>query len=82
MINPLGFALEKFDSVGRYREMENGKQIDASGHYETRAGDSAQFIGARELATFLANSEETHDAFAQQMFQQFRSSSPSVRSGL
>jgi hypothetical protein len=71
VINPLGFALEEFDAVGRHREMENGKAIDVSGHYETRAGSVAQFAGARELATFLADSDEAHDAFAQQMFQQF-----------
>jgi hypothetical protein len=70
VINPLGFALEKFDSVGRYREMENAKPIDAGGHYETRAGPDVKFAGARELAAYLAGSEEAHDAFAQQMFQQ------------
>ena len=36
VINPLGFALEQFDAVGRHRDMENGKAIDAGGHYETR----------------------------------------------
>ncbi|HET6246110.1 MAG TPA: DUF1592 domain-containing protein [Tepidisphaeraceae bacterium] len=70
IINPLGFALEHFDAVGRFREMDNGKPIDVSGHYETRSGDDAKFTGARELATFLANSEDAHDAFTQQMFQQ------------
>ena len=70
VINPLGFALENFDAVGRHRDMENMKIIDVSGHYETRAGPVAQFAGPRELATFLADSEEAHDAFAQQMFQQ------------
>jgi hypothetical protein len=70
VINPLGSALEDFDAVGRHREVENGKPIDVTGHYETRAGSVAQFAGARELATFLADSEEAHDAFAQQMFQQ------------
>jgi cytochrome c553 len=71
MINPLGFALENFDAVGRHREMENTKPIDVSGHYETRAGPDVSFAGPRQLATFLAGSDEAHDAFAQQMFQQF-----------
>jgi mono/diheme cytochrome c family protein len=71
VINPLGFALERFDAVGRHREMENGKSIDVSGHYQTRTGSDAHFAGARELAAFLADSDEAHDAFAQQMFQQF-----------
>lgn len=71
VINPLGFALEQFDAVGRHREIENGKTIDVSGRYETRTGSVAHFTGARELAAFLANSDEAHDAFAQQMFQHF-----------
>ena len=36
VINPLGFTLERFDAVGRYRTQDNGKPIDATGSYETR----------------------------------------------
>jgi hypothetical protein len=68
MMNPLGFALENFDAVGRYREKEHEKPIDVSGHYETRAGEQVKFTGARELAAFLARSEETQTAFIEQMF--------------
>lgn len=68
IMNPLGFALENFDAVGRYRDKERDKPIDASGSYETRAGTTAKFAGAKELAEFLANSEETQYAFAQQAF--------------
>jgi hypothetical protein len=70
-MNPLGFALENFDAVGRYREMEGDKPVDASGGYETRAGATATFTGAKELAKFLAASEETNYAFAQQAFHYF-----------
>ena len=38
MINPLGFALEHFDAIGRYRDEEKGKPIDATGSYESRSG--------------------------------------------
>ena len=31
IINPLGFTLEHFDAVGRFREKDNGKPVDASG---------------------------------------------------
>lgn len=71
VINPLGFSLERFDAVGRHREIEKGKPIDDAGHYENRDGSLAHFTGARELAQFLADSDEAHDAFVQQMFQQF-----------
>jgi hypothetical protein len=68
MINPLGFTLEHFDAIGRYRADENGRPIDASGSYLTKAGDTVKFGGVRDLATFLAASEETHGAFVEQVF--------------
>jgi hypothetical protein len=45
-----------------------GKPVDSTGSYETRTGDRVKFDGARELAAFLAKSEETHNAFVQQLF--------------
>jgi len=68
MINPLGFALENFDAVGRYRQEEKGRAIDATGNYESPAGTSAAFAGARELAKLLAGSQETHTALIEQLF--------------
>ena len=49
MINPLGFTLEHFDVLGRYRDNEKDKPIDAVGSYVTRSGQEAKFTGAREL---------------------------------
>ncbi|MDR3633210.1 MAG: DUF1592 domain-containing protein [Isosphaeraceae bacterium] len=68
LINPLGYALEHFDAIGRYRDQENGRTIDAKGSYLARAGDPVAFDGARALATFLASSEETHAAFVEKLF--------------
>jgi hypothetical protein len=68
MINPLGFTLEHFDAVGRFRDVEQGKPIDATGTYFTRTGDEVRFHGVRDLATFLAASDETHLAFVEQLF--------------
>lgn len=68
MINPLGFTLEHFDAVGRYRDKEHGKPIDATGEYQTRTGEIVRFGGVRDLAMFLANSEETQEAFVEQLF--------------
>jgi hypothetical protein len=69
VINPLGFTLEHFDAVGRYREKDNGQAIDSTGAYETRSGDKVTFTGARDLAKFLASSAEVHSAFTEQLFQ-------------
>ncbi len=68
LINPLGFTLEHFDAVGRYRKEEQGKSVDTTGAYRTRTGELATFNGVRELAQYLAASEETHAAFVQQLF--------------
>jgi hypothetical protein len=72
MINPLGFALEEFDPIGRYRTAEirgdMQKPIDASGSYLPREGSQATFRGARELATTIATSRDAQEAFVQQLF--------------
>jgi mono/diheme cytochrome c family protein len=69
MINPLGFALENFDAVGRFRLEDKGRPVDASGLYQTRTGETVPFEGVRALAEFLADSEEVHGAFVEQVFQ-------------
>ena len=70
IINPLGFTLEHFDAVGRYREKDNGKPIDATGSYKTRSGATATLSDARGLAKFLVDSDEAQTAFTEQMFHQ------------
>ena len=67
-INALGFTLEHFDAVGRYREQDNSKPVDSSGSYTTHTGETVKFATARELATFLADSPEVHAAFAEKLF--------------
>lgn len=68
VINPIGFTLENFDAIGRYRETDNKKPVNAAGSYTTRAGESKTFNGPTELAKFLAGSEDAHLAFTEQMF--------------
>ncbi|MFO0926762.1 MAG: DUF1592 domain-containing protein [Gemmataceae bacterium] len=68
IINPLGFTLEHFDAVGRYREKDSGKPVDSLGAYQTRDGKMVRANGARELAAFVVGSEEAHTAFVEQLF--------------
>jgi hypothetical protein len=68
MINPLGFALENFDAIGRYREAEKDKPVEPAGTYVMRSGEVAKFNGVRELAEFLAKNDETHEAFVRHLF--------------
>ena len=72
MINPLGFALEDFDAIGRYRTTErignSDQPIDASGGYQPRVGEPLRFQGGRELGVALAGSRDTAEAFVQNLF--------------
>lgn len=68
VINPLGFTLERFDAIGRLRDSENGKPIDATGMFMTRSGETQKFAGADDLGKFLAASDEVQEAFVARMF--------------
>jgi hypothetical protein len=67
-INPLGFALERYDGAGRRREEEAGKPVDDAGSLVLASGDRKEFAGARELAELLAGSEEAQLAFVSKLF--------------
>jgi mono/diheme cytochrome c family protein len=68
IINPLGFTLETYDAIGRYRSEEKGKPIDATGSFASRSGEGVKFNGPRELAKFLAASDEAQEAFTARLF--------------
>ena len=68
LINPLGFPLERFDALGRLRSSDNQRPVDANGTYLTRGGETAKFDGARQLAEFLAASDEVHAALVEKLF--------------
>lgn len=70
VINPLGFSLEHYDAVGRFRTKDGNRPVDAVGEYTTDEGDTVKFQKARDLAAFAAGSEVAHNAFVQQLFQQ------------
>ncbi len=70
-INGLGFTLENFDAVGRFRATERGKPIDPLGSYTNRDGKLVELNGAKALADYLAHSEDAHRAFVNRAFQFF-----------
>ena len=68
MINPLGFPLEQFDAIGRFRAEENGRPIDVSGEYTSRKGEFVKFNSTRELAAYLTQSDEARTAIVEKLF--------------
>ena len=70
-INSLGFALEAFDAVGRFRKEEKGQSINDDGGYQPRKGEAVNFSGARQLAEYLAKSSDCHESFVETAFEHF-----------
>ncbi|WP_437874323.1 DUF1592 domain-containing protein [Sorangium sp. So ce513] len=67
LINPVGFAFEHFDGMGRYRDEENGGlPIDSSGVYTFSEGPKA-FADAGELMRHMAEGEQAHLCYAKKL---------------
>jgi hypothetical protein len=67
LIDDLGFALEHFDAIGRFRETEEGKAIDSTGVL-TQTDVDGDMTGARELADRMSESEQVSRCYAKQWF--------------
>lgn len=57
-MDPIGFAFEHYDGFGRYREQENGIDIDATGSLAYLASGRVELDGADSLSAVLADSPE------------------------
>lgn len=68
LINPLGFTMERYDALGRFRSQDNRRPVDSSGSYVNAKGKETKFNGVRELANFLAESDEVYAAFVDKLF--------------
>lgn len=68
IINPVGFSLEQFDAVGRFRERENNKPINTKSIYPTPDDRSIPIQGPQDLAQIAIESTAAHQAFIQHLF--------------
>jgi hypothetical protein len=75
IINPLGFGMEDFDSIGRYQLLDiHNNPVDASGvlHGLESLADidstSMSFTGSKELGSVLASTESAYECFVENAF--------------
>ena len=78
VINPLGFALENYDAVGRWRTRDNNKPVNSKSDYVTLAGDTVELQSARDVANFAVDSEFAHRAFVNQVFHHLVKQNPAA----
>lgn len=67
-INPLGFSLENYDGIGRWRANDQGKPVNAQSEFKTDTGETLKLTGARDVAQFAATRPSAHAAFVEQLF--------------
>lgn len=67
IMDPIGFGLENFDAVGRFREEENGVPIEASGDLLT-SGGLVPFSGAQELSELLQEDPRLYACAVEKLF--------------
>jgi hypothetical protein len=69
VIDPLGWAFERYDPIGRYRTVDAGKPVDATGTFlSLKEGREQAFDGALALAGILAASPEVRACVTRQFF--------------
>ncbi|MDX2053541.1 MAG: DUF1588 domain-containing protein [Polyangiaceae bacterium] len=68
LIDPVGFGFERYDGIGQYRTMENGKPVDDAGDLTATEDANGPFHGPSELGTRLAASAEVQRCMARQAF--------------
>lgn len=67
LTDPVGFAFEHYDPIGRFRATEGDLPIDATGEL-INADVAGTFDGVKELATKLVSSEQVSRCIANQWF--------------
>ena len=68
IINPIGFSLENYDAIGRFRTHEMDKPIDTTSDYATEEDEIVKITGASDLAKLAVESPGAHRAFIKHLF--------------
>lgn len=79
-INPLGFSLENFDAVGRWRTSERERPVDSRSTYRTADGATLDISNARDVANYAVGNKSAHRAFVRKLFQHLTKQDPTAYS--
>lgn len=64
LIDPIGLALESYDAIGAYREVDAGEPIDSASYVD----DLGELSSASELGAILADDPRAMECFVLQLF--------------
>jgi hypothetical protein len=66
VLDPVGFAFEDFDAIGRHRTIENNNPVDASGGVPSVGIPDKTFSGGAALSDAIAERDELRACFSRQ----------------
>ena len=67
-MDPFGFAFENFDPIGRWRDTDNGKPVDATGTILADVDVAGAFSGPTDLAKRLSESPQVQSCMIAHWF--------------
>jgi Protein of unknown function (DUF1592)/Protein of unknown function (DUF1588)/Protein of unknown function (DUF1585)/Protein of unknown function (DUF1595)/Protein of unknown function (DUF1587) len=68
LFDGIGFAMEQYDGIGKYRTTDKGKMIDPSGTLPMLDGSTIKFANFVELVDKLSATPDVYDCFSSQYF--------------
>ncbi len=68
VINPLGFSLENFDAIGRWRTKEANKPVDPISELTLEGEQTLRLTGPRDIVNHVVTNPDGHRAFIRQLF--------------
>ena len=67
-MDPLGFAFENYDAIGRWRDTDNGYPVDATGEVVQPSGEATPFDGAIDMMGVLTAEDDVLTCMATHLF--------------
>ena len=68
LINPLGFSLENFDAIGRWRTKDQNKPVNATSDFPINEDKKIRLTGPRDIVNHVVRAPDGHRAFIRQLF--------------
>lgn len=78
MINPIGFAYEHYDALGRWRDQDRGQPVDSAAEYDF-GGAVVDYGDAVELASVIASQPMAHRCYVRHWLEYAYGRPPSSR---
>jgi len=68
LLDPIGFAFERFDAIGRYRTIDGGETVNTNGALTGTSDADGELDGVAQLGARLAQSAEVEACMTKQWF--------------